>query len=212
MKFKTTSSAKGFTLIEILVAIAILAMLAAGGWQAKAWLDNKQLVTVATTQIGQLELAMNAYRADNGDVLPHGKGDAVSAAVLYSALYCDEDSDGEPDKDSTGVTRMPYCEQLIIIDNTKSKEREEGIPCIKVKISGKAAGGKRLKGKRYAIIDPWNQPYRYRLGCEALDENNKTGMGINPDFDIFSLGPDGKGDGLTKDAENADNISNIRAW
>ena len=87
MKFKTTKSAKGFTLIEILVAIAILAMLAAGGWQAKGWLDNKQLVTTATTQIGQLELAMNAYRADNGDVLPHGKGDAMSAAILYSATW-----------------------------------------------------------------------------------------------------------------------------
>ena len=181
MKLQINRKAAGFTLIEILVAIAILATLAAGAWQAKGWLDAKQLNTVAQTQVETLSAAMNAYRADNGDVLPHGKGDAVSAAILYSALYCDEDSDGEPDKDSTGVTRMPYCEQLIIIDNTKSKEREEGIPCIKVKISGKAAGGKRIKGKRYAIIDPWNQPYRYRLGCEALDENNKTGMGINPD-------------------------------
>lgn len=212
MKLQHHNKRGGFTLIEILVAIAILAVLAAGAWQAKGWLDSKQLNNTAETHIGILSQAMNAYRADNGDVLPFGKGDAASATVLYSALYCDENNDGEPDKDSTGVTRMPYCEQLIIIDNTKSKEREEGIPCIKVKISGRDMSGKKLKGKRYAIIDPWNQPYRYRLGCEVLDENGKTGMGINPDFDIFSLGPDGKGDGLTKDAENADNISNIQVW
>lgn len=213
MKLRTHKAAAGFTLIEILVAIAILATLAAGAWQAKGWIDGKQLRTQAETQIGQLSLAMNAYRADNGDVLPHGKGDAASAAILYSALYCDEDSDGEPDKDpNTGTTRMPYCEQLIIIQNTKSKEREEGIPCIKVKISGKDAKGARIKGKRYAIIDPWNQPYRYRLGCEVTDEAGKTGMGINPDFDIFSLGADGKGDGLTKDGDNEDNISNIQVW
>ena len=212
MKSRTIKPAAGFTLIEILVVIAILATLAAGAWTAKGWIDNKQLTTTAESHIGLMSQAMNAYRADNGDVLPHGKGDAISANILYSALYCDEDNDGNPDKDENGSTRMPYCEQLIIIENTKSKEREEGIPCIKIKLSGKDVKGKKYKGKRYAIIDPWNNPYRYRLGCEVADEDGKVGMGINPDFDIFSLGSDGKGDGLTKDGDNTDNISNIQVW
>lgn len=212
MKLQINRKAAGFTLIEILVAIAILATLAAGAWQAKGWLDAKQLNTVAQTQVETLSAAMNAYRADNGDILPAGRGDAVSATELYSALYRDADNDGEPDKDSSGVTLMPYCKQLVIIENTKDGEREEGIPCIKVKVSGKNAKGKRVKGKHYAIIDPWNQPYRYRLGCEAMDEDGKVGKGINPDFDIFSLGPDGKGSGLTKDGDNEDNVSNIKVW
>lgn len=212
MKLLNNCTSKGFTLIEVLVAIAILAGLAALGWQAKGWVDSKQMNTLAQSHVGMLAQGMNAYRSDNGDILPHGKGDAVSSTILYSALYCDWDSDGNPDKDENGTTRMPYCEQLIVIENTKSKEREEGIPCIKVKVNGKDSKGKRIKGKRYAIIDPWNQPYRYRLGCEVMDEDGKTGMGINPDFDIFSLGPDGKGDGLTKDAENSDNVSNIQVW
>ncbi|MBQ2378787.1 MAG: type II secretion system protein [Akkermansia sp.] len=212
MKYRTNKPAAGFTLIEILVVIAILATLAAGAWTAKGWIDNKQLTTTAESHIGLMSQAMNAYRADNGDILPHGKGDAISANILYTALYCDEDNDGNPDKDENGSTRMPYCEQLIIIENTKSKEREEGIPCIKIKLSGKDVKGKKFKGKRYAIIDPWNNPYRYRLGCEVADEDGKVGMGINPDFDIFSLGPDAKGDGLTKDGDNTDNISNIQVW
>ncbi len=212
MKLQGSGAKAGFTLIEILVTIAILAALAALGWQAKGWVDSKQLNSTAKAHIDLLSQSMNAYRADSGDVLPHGKGDAVSATVLYSTLYCDADNDGEPDKNESGGTCMPYCRQLIVIENTKAKEREEGIPCIKVKVSGKDSKGKKIKGKRYVILDPWNQPIRYRLGCEALDEDGKTGMGINPDFDIFSLGPDGKGDGMTKEHDNADNISNILVW
>lgn len=212
MKLRVNNNPTGFTLIEILVTIAIIATLAATAWVAKGLVDSKQRDSLAKTQISLLAQGMNAYRADNGDILPSGKGDAVSASTLYSALYRDEDHDGNPDKDSNGSTLMPYCDQLIIITNTKSPEREEGIPCIRVKINGTDNDGNRIRGKRYAIIDPWNQPYRYRLGCEVMDENGRTGTGVNPDFDIFSLGPDGRGDGLTKEGENEDNLSNINLW
>ena len=68
------------------------------------------------------------------------------------------------------------------------------------------------RGKYYLIIDPWGNPYRYRLGYELEDEKGKTGPGINPDFDIFSQGPDGLGQGKTNADEDADNVTNIRSW
>lgn len=211
MKIANSPGKSGFTLMEILIVIAILAFLAAGVWEAKGLIEGRQLRSTAQTQIAQMETGLNAYRADNGDVCPYARGDEWSSHVLYEALYCDEDNDGEPDKEKgTGVTRMPYCETLVIVD-TKSGEQLEGIPVVKKRISAKADGA-RIRGKYYLIFDPWGKPYRYRLGCELADEKGRVGRGINPDFDIFSLGPDGLGNGLTNDNENEDNISNIRSW
>lgn len=201
MKMTSPGIRKGFTLIEILVVIAILALLAATAWVAKAYIENKTMEKTAATQVGQLETAMNAYLADKG-TLPYGKGDLDSASVLYKALSCDDNNDGEPDKGSDGITRMPYCEQLVAID-TKSGEQLQGIPCVKIKHKGK---------KVFVIMDPWSNPYRYRLGFEQSDGKGRKGKGINPDFDIYSMGPDGQGNNLTPDGTNEDNISNIRSW
>lgn len=210
MKAVRRHQLRGFTLMEILIVIAILAFLAAGVWEAKALIEGRQLRSTAQSQISLLETAMNNYRADNGDVCPYGRGDEWSSHVLYKALSCDDNNDGEPDKEK-GVTRMPYCETFAIITNTKDKEREQGIPVVKVRLTANV-NGQRRKGKFHVIIDPWGKPYRYRLGCEMADERGRVGRGINPDFDIFSLGPDGLGNGLTNDGENEDNISNIRSW
>ena len=68
------------------------------------------------------------------------------------------------------------------------------------------------KGKYYAILDPWGNPYCYRLGYSMKDDSNRPGKGMNSDFDIFSRGPDGLGDGMDNRDENEDNISNVRSW
>lgn len=202
-----TKAHKGFTLVEILVGVGILAMLAAGMWVAVASYQNKKLVKKAETEITLLEAAMNEYRTDNGGILPFGRGDEESSCIMYQALSCDYDNDGEPD-DVDGVTRMPYCPTFNIIKNPKAAEQGEGIPVIRASIRTREKG----KRKVLVVIDPWGKPYRYRLGCEAEDDKGKTGQGINADFDIFSQGPDGKGDSTDKGADNEDNISNIKLW
>lgn len=212
MKTKLSRCSRGFTLIEILIVIAVLAMLAAAAWEATAWIKNKQMVKTAENQIALLEQAVNAYKTDNGGYLPAGKGDEWSSHVLYQALYCDYDNNGEPDQDKkTDAVMMPYCTSFVIIKNTKAKEREEGIPVIKAKMKASAIPqNKRTKGNKfYVILDPWNNPYRYRLGFDA-EANGKAGNGMNADFDIFSQGPDMRGDSRNIVGDNADNISNIR--
>lgn len=204
---------RGFTLIEIFVVIAILAVLASMGWQATKMVRTRQMNKTAEIQIGQLELGMNAYRQDYGDVLPAGNGDDKSANVLYTALYCDYNNDGEPDEDEkTGEIMTPYCD-AIVPETTSSKRAKEtlnGIQARKMRIKSAGSGHKEVK--RYVIIDPWGKPYLYRLGYEMKDEKGREGKGINPDFDIFSMGPDGSGNGLTNKGDNEDNISNVRSW
>ncbi len=204
----------GFTLVEVLIAIAILAILAAGSWQAKAWIDAKKLTTTAENQVQMLEAAMNTCKSDNGGYLPAGKGDEWSSHVLYKTLYCDNNNDGEPDKDpETEARLMPYCPALVILNKPSDLANSDGIPAIKVKIGGRVPDGARASGKKkyFVILDPWNNPYRYRLGYDA-EADGAPGKGMNPDFDIFSQGPDKRGNSRTPNGENADNISNIRNY
>lgn len=210
MKKLSLKGKSGFTLVEIFVVIAILAVLGTMGWQATKLVQSRRMYKTAEIQINQMETGMNAYRQDFGDVLPYGDGDDWSSHVLYSALYCDENNDGEPDKDrETRELRTPYCEAIVPVESLKKAEEiPNGI--IATKVSMKGAGKK--KSKYYAILDPWGKPYCYRLGYSMKDDNNRPGKGVNSDFDIFSRGPDGLGDGMDNRDDNEDNISNVRSW
>lgn len=201
----------GFTLMEIIIAIAILAMLSALVWQSSKLVNTRKMCKTAEIQIGQLEAALNDYRQDNSDTVPYGDGDPWSSHMLYQALYCDENNDGEPDKDkNSDEPREPYCAAIVPIEDLKkTTEIQNGIPAIK--INTKAKRGKK-GGKFYVLIDPWGKPYLYRTGFELRDEHDHRGKGINADFDIFSQGPDGLGDGRNNTGDNEDNISNIRTW
>lgn len=211
MKTLSIKRPRGFTLVEVFVVIAILATLGTLGWEASKMVTNRRMNKTAEVQIGQLELGMNAYRQDNGDVLPAGNGNEWSAHVLYKALYCDADGDGVPDVDKkTGETYVPYCDAISPMGNPKkAKEVANGIPAMKIPVRPPEAVKKR---KCFVIMDPWGRPYLYRLGYELKDERGRAGQGINPDFDIFSRGVDGAGNGLTNVGDNEDNVSNVRTW
>lgn len=206
MKACKRYAAGGFTLIEILVCIAILAMLAVVLLEVRGYINNKKLLNVAQSQIAMLETGMNAYRSDNAGSLPDGEGDEASSHTLYAALYRDKDNNGEPDQES-GVPLPPYCNSFAIIKDTKAREELDGIPVIKQQVRTQK-GRKKL----WILQDPWGNTYRYRLGFDQDNSKGKPGKGVNPDFDIFSLGGDGKGDGTSNEGDNADNVSNVRSW
>ncbi len=214
MKLRRTpgSSLPGFTLIEVFVVIAILAVLGAMTWQAAGMINNREMNKTAEIQVSQLETGMNAYRTDYGDVLPGGNGNEWSSHVLYTTLSCDADGDGEPDIDkATGERLAPYCEGLTTIEDIKNmSEVINGIPAIKKSVK---PTGKKKKKKSFVILDPWGGIYRYRLGYEMKDvETKEPGEGINPDFDIYSLGADALGNCKDNKGNNEDNVSNIRSW
>lgn len=210
MKLRIREQKGGFTLIEILIVVAILAFLAAGMWQATQYIQGRSLKSTATSQVQMLEASMNAYMADNNGYLPFARGDEQSSNIMYQMLNRDENNDGEPD-DENGEVQMPYCRSFYVMTNSKETEQQEGIPVVKKKVRT-GSGSKQARGKIYVIMDPWGNAYRYCLGYEAQTEAGKSGNGMNPDFDIFSLGPDGLGNGRTNDGDNEDNISNVKSW
>ncbi len=202
---------RGFTLIEVFVVIAILAILGTMGWVAKGVVNNRQMNKTAELQVAQMEEAMERFRGDSADVMPEGVGDEWSSHVLYSALYCDTDDDGEPDMDpQSNEIRSPYCESIVPMSVSKQdREVANGIPAVKKKV--RITDRKKSK-KVYVLVDPWGGTYRYRQGYEVVNPNGKRGKGINPFFDIFTKGPDGEGNGLSNAGKNEDNISNVRSW
>lgn len=207
MKLSINKQAKGFTLIEILVVIAILAALTAISWVAFGAVQSKEANNTANMHIEKIAAALNEYKANAPTPMLWGDGDEASANALYQMLNSDFDGDGSPDK---GLT--PYCKELQYYD-MGSGEKPEGILYTEV------------SKRKYAILDPWDNHYRYRLGYGQSgpkthsDKTSKRGKGggkeqkgrgINVDFDVFSLGEDGLGDGKNNKGENEDNVSNIK--
>ncbi|SEH72717.1 prepilin-type N-terminal cleavage/methylation domain-containing protein [Akkermansia glycaniphila] len=184
---------RGFTLIEILIVIAIIAILMTIGMFAFNAIKEKKRAETVKVTISALSTALDQYRSDNS-CYPVGDGSETSSTKLYEALYRDEDGDGRPDMNPEGQGRLkPYWDKL----KPGSSDPE-------------SVNVKRRNG-RYVILDPWGTPYRYRLGSgqNAVDADGNRGNGINADFDIWSLGPDMKGNnGPNKTGDNEDNICN----
>lgn len=89
--------------------------------------------------------------------------------------------DGYEARDSGGIIYLP---ELDPENNTKSGQAW---------IQG--------TGELARIIDPWAQPYHYRSG-DAPDS-------VNPDFDIWSSGPDQK---TNPDPKHNDCLDDIKNW
>ena len=209
MKAGMHTQRRGFTLIELLVVITIMALLAGAVLVLTDVFAKKGDNTKAKTDIEMLSTALTKYESE-GYKLEDGSGDLMSAHALYCMTSGDYDEDGIPDEVRKGARRTKYCPSLVIID-PGDESVSDGIPVMKSQ--SKLTGlGKKQKGKkmaRYVIIDPWGNPYRYRLGFQRKGSNKKYGSGNNADFDIFSQGPDGLGNGLDDKGENEDNISNV---
>lgn len=182
---------KGFSLIEILVVIAIIAILVTLTLVALGYVERKRNDETAKVVVQSLSKALQEFEVDNG-YYPLGKGDERSSNSVYVALYGDETNSGRPTENArTKVQNKVYYPQLD--------------PALKSKDSRLAI---KLGGE-FVIVDPWGQPYRYRLGFRQKDDKGKEGPGINPDFDLWSVGADGKTtQSEKKTGIDSDNLTN----
>jgi len=179
MKFnESRRRAAGFSLMELVVVVAIIVLLAGLTMAGMSFIQGKQNREKAKLQVKLVEVALENYFGDNRayppSLDPNGeKGDEV----LYKYLYYD----GFEARESGGVVYLPEADPE---NNEKAGQ-----------------AWMQGKGAQARIVDPWGNYYRYRSG-DAPDA-------INPDFDIWSCGPDGK---TNPDPKHADSLDDITNW
>lgn len=170
--------AAGFTLVELAVVVAIMVVLAALTLALLPSLHANQNIKKTKVQIAMLEAGLESYRFDNGSypVSTDAEG-RKGEEVLYKHLYYD----GYEAKQAGASSPRIYLASLDPENSTKSDQAW---------IEG--------RGAQARIVDPWSEPYRYRSGDSPNAEN--------PDFDLWSCGPDKKTSADPKDSSRMNDI------
>jgi prepilin-type N-terminal cleavage/methylation domain-containing protein len=176
---------RGFTLVEMLAVITIIVILAALTVGGMGYVREKQARSQARVQIDLLSNAIEEYKQDFGNYPYGGNAAKGDSNILFKALYWDSDDNGSgPDAD---LNQKIY---LADLDPTTNKQKW---------IDGQKATAK--------IVDPWGNEYYFRSG-KTSDGKPNPGA-VNPDFDIWSSGPDGKTSKGAKNDSTKDDISNF---
>ncbi len=100
---------KGFTMIEMMIVMVIIAVLVAGGVAFYQGNIEKTKVTKARAQISTMQAALDVYYAESGEY-PCGSGDEFKASMLGAGLVVvEEGSDGTLEvKDPWGENYLYY--------------------------------------------------------------------------------------------------------
>jgi general secretion pathway protein G len=193
MKIRSHASlclARGFTLLELLVVVAIIVILASLTVGGITVMQRNQAISKCKAQIAMIGSALEEYKMDFGRypvANDSGGTNETGSNVLFKALYWDSDNNGQGV--GSDANQRIY---LVELDPTQKKQ-------------GWASA--TTAGTNNTILDPWGANYRYRSGTLADGSVNSNAK--NPDFDLWSLGPDGKpGTAAGTDKEAADNITN----
>ncbi len=219
MKLQTLK--KGFTLIEIMVVIAIIAALAGLSTVGALKVKKKGTEVAGKTLMMELSLAVESFYDEYG-YLPEGENEGVS----FSGAGRDESAALNA---SEGVfyTDATFMAALLGLDEEQNPDKRvffESNPYQKGK--GGLLYENNSKDSAAVLLDPWGNPYVVRLD---LDQdgfmpafNPAAGGGIAKDAEslqlirgkrviVMSFGDDGYNN-PTKPALNKDNKGNLYSY
>ncbi len=184
---KRIKGLRGFTLVELLTVVTIIVILSGMVVGVSAFVQRRAAVDRAKTHLALFNLKITEYKNDAGGFLPPTSEEDVEARsgiIIYKMLYGDgigadgiagtaDDGalDGRPDEGA-----VVYLADLDPNNNNQNLINKRGgeVPV--------------------ELVDPWGNPWRFRN--QKGDPSQE-----NPDFDLWSLGPDGK-NGTADDIKN----------
>ncbi len=191
-----------FTLIELMVTITIIIILAGLVVGGMEYANQRSASEKAKTQIALLSKGIEEYKLDMGGYPPTNNISASlttsagssTSAIIFNALYWDSDNDGIG---VTGPPPAPDTDQKIYLPELDPATSKQGWT------TGNASA-------TTIITDPWGNQYCYRSAINSSGTTNTAT--VNPDFDLWSMGKDGKTNTATPSATdplNADDIRNF---
>lgn len=191
-----THRPRAFTLIEMLVVMAVIAVLAAILLNLNGLVQSKAARTRATGEIHALSAGCESYKADNGSYPQDAKTDALdprasgnpadykaASLYLYKQLSGDLNADGRNDPNATPPESKNY------VPDYFTPQRLGVAP------SPAVAGTPNWV---LYLKDPYGNSYGYSTKGAAAEQQYRadvikdptktrpTGQGFNPTFDLWS--------------------------
>jgi len=162
-----TTGPSAFTLIEILVVIAIIAILAGLLLQTSAYVQEKAGISRAQIEIKGMENALERYKVDNGDYPPSTGGTAnagsdsdPSSGALLDALMPITSTN------SNSIVYFPFPNKMLG-PTVNSQQSDAAV----------------RQAAKY-VQDPWGNSYHYQYPGDAERSGTNT-------FDLWSEGRQG---------------------
>lgn len=195
MKTNPRRGKPAFTLIELMAVITIIVILAGMVVAGLGFVQEKQARSKAQVQIALLSKALEEYKLDMGTYPPTTNLSVTGAVsgvngnsdILFKALYFDSNNDGNgPPADKDQRIYLPE------LDPATSKQ-------------GWTTG---IAGNLTKITDPWGNQYMYRTAQPATGTTPNSNT-MNPDFDLWSAGKDGKTNPDPKHKDSLDDVRNF---
>ena len=211
MKVRETGRMEGFTLIEIMVVIAIIASLIGASSLMLSIANRKKMETETKSRLTGIAGAIEQLRG--ADQL--GRYPPTEIGKLVFAGFDGKKFGGQPNVTNVGIETIYVCFRLPGINVTPSGVEAEDATGNLDDDKATSSVGKMAKPDLFEYIDAWGNPFvyinasdykdpskvaEYVLGNAAHEhvkvapkKNDKTGEFVRPDsYQLISMGPDGK--------------------
>ena len=192
LRTTTFRTSGGFTLIEILIVISIIALLASFVLVAVGKAREATNEGMASTEIAALSQGLAAYVADEAEypameLTPDP--DRNDFPILFEALF------GERKPRGKGGRNAPYAE---------FKEDKVAVEDPETESYRKATRSEMRDPKvRKYLLDPWGNPYIYRCNKNVAKKEDW----MHKDADIYSMGKNEEDDTVSE-VEDGDDLGN----